>query len=68
MTFQNPSFKFFFERTDEQTDGQTDGQAECNMLPTFQSWGHKKRKLNPFSFLPWEIKGVIYFTKGGNLS
>ena len=35
MKFQNPSFKFLFERTDEQTDG----QAESNMLPTFSKLG-----------------------------
>ena len=35
MKFQNPSFNFFFERTDEQTDG----QAESNMLPTFSKLG-----------------------------
>ena len=39
MKFQNPSFNFFFERTDEQTNGQTDGQAESNMLPTFSKLG-----------------------------
>ena len=40
MKFQNPSFKFFFERTDEQTDGRTDKpKAICS--PLFQSWGHK---------------------------
>ena len=43
MKFQNPSFKFFFEGTDKQTDRQTKGQAESNMLPLFQSWGHKNQ-------------------------
>ena len=42
MKFQNPSFKFFFERTDGQTNKGMDGQAESNMLPTFSSWGHNK--------------------------
>ena len=34
MKFQNPIFIFFL-------NGRTHGQAESNMLPTFQSWGHK---------------------------
>ena len=28
MKFQNPSFKFFFERTDKRTNGQTDGLTD----------------------------------------
>ena len=41
MKFQNPSFNFFFERTDEQTSKRTDKpKAICS--PLFQSWGHKK--------------------------
>ena len=45
MKFQNLSFNFF-ERMDAHTDARTHksmhGQAKTNMLPLFQSWGHKK--------------------------
>ena len=38
MKFQNPSLNSVLNgRKDERTNG----QAESNMLPTFQSWGHK---------------------------
>ena len=44
MKFQNPSLNFFLNGwTDAHTHTRTDGQAETNMLPLFQSWGHKKR-------------------------
>ena len=41
MKFQNPSLILFLNG---RTDGRRHGQAETNMLPLFQSWGHK----NPY--------------------
>ena len=46
MKFQNPSLIFL---TDGRTHGRTDGQAETNMLPLFQSRGHKNRNIH-FAF------------------
>ena len=37
MKFKNPSFNFFL------TEVCTHKHAETNMLPLFQSWGHKNR-------------------------
>ena len=46
MKFQNPGLNIFLNgRTDGRTHTRsTEGQAETNMLPLFQSWGHKKLK------------------------